>query len=62
MFSIGLTVLCLANLKDYEGLYRMGEKKMDLKGLEEALVEMKRNVGYSEVLRGVIANLCSVEA
>jgi hypothetical protein len=60
MFAVGLTLLCLANLRDYKCLYHTKQRQLDLQALEAALVELRRNVEYSEVFRGIVLNLCSV--
>ena len=59
IFGIGLTLLSLANLTNYESIYRMGERRMDLDALSQAMLKAKKNKSFSEILRCIIVNLCS---
>jgi hypothetical protein len=49
----------LANLADYEALYNLDKKTIDIVQLNDGLVSASLNPNYSEVLRGVVLNLCS---
>jgi hypothetical protein len=59
MFCLGLTMLSAANLADYASLYNMEKRTFDEERFMEAIVQWSSNNTYSEVLRGVVVNLCS---
>jgi len=47
MFAIGLTLLSLANLVDYESLYNLDKKTFDSAQLNDDLVIASFNPNYS---------------
>lgn len=59
MFSLGLTVISAGNLAEYLSLYDMEKRTFDEDKFLEALVAWASNNNYSEVLRGVVVNICS---
>lgn len=47
MFSIGLTLLSVGNLVDYEGLYDLEKKTLDTSTLVQDLLSFAENPNYS---------------
>ena len=58
---MGLTALSVGNLRNYENLYDMKAASMDLRGFIDALQEFRKNSSFSEVLRGTVCLLCSLD-
>ena len=61
MFSIGLTLLGVLNLQDYDFIYNFDTLKFDFLLFDEGVSELILDGYYSQVLRGAIMNLCSVQ-
>jgi hypothetical protein len=59
-FSIGLSILSAGNLAKYDNLYDLTANEIKLNGLNEALSQWAHNTAYSEVLRGVVLLLLSL--
>jgi serine/threonine protein kinase len=59
IFSIGLTLLSVGNLEDYEGLYNLETFKLDTAKLGSAISHWITKFNYSEVLRATVINLCA---
>lgn len=59
IFSIGLTLLSVGNLEDYEGLYNLESFKLDTAKLGSAVSHWIAKLNYSEVLRATVLNLCA---
>ncbi len=59
-FSIGLSILSAGNLAKYDSLYDLTANELSFNGLNEALSLFAHNNTYSEVLRGVVLLLLSL--
>lgn len=58
IFSIGLTLLSVATRTDFLNIYNLSNFTINLARINEKLNEFKLNRAYSDILKGVVCNLC----
>ena len=59
-FSIGLTLLSVANLTDFSDLYDLKGYRFDGEKLQQNLGYFIRNPAYSDIMKAMVCNLCSI--
>ena len=57
---MGLTALSVGNMRDYEDLYDLQGMRFDERRFDEALYQWRSNNSFSEVLKGTVSLLCSL--
>jgi len=61
IFSIGLTLLNVATLTDFLSVYNLSHFTINLGRINEKLNEFKLSRAYSDILKGVVCNLCEFD-